>query len=153
VISIAPNTTCFTIDLLLGFFALVSSIVPIDGIFEIVRVVRSGLVSIAEVHAIIAGAHHAKSEPEMARDRFGFLERHDASKALSRRAVRWRIRSLVALLPGHDLLPCAKHLFVTAIVGGLRHDLVNEGAEKGSASLLLFVPTFGAGVVSLQLMK
>src|SRR5262249_39665393 len=80
VISIAPNTTCFTIDLLLGFFALVSSIVPIDGIFEIVRVVGSGLVSIAEVHAIIAGAHHAKSEPEMARDRFGFLERHDASK-------------------------------------------------------------------------
>jgi hypothetical protein len=35
-----------------------------------------GLVPIAEVHAIIARAHLAQSEPETARDRFGFLERH-----------------------------------------------------------------------------
>jgi hypothetical protein len=47
-----------------------------NGVFEIVRVVRRGLISIAEVHAIVAGAHLAQSEPEMARDRFGFLEPH-----------------------------------------------------------------------------
>ena len=49
----------------------------IDGVFEIVRVVSRGLVPIAEVHAIFAGAHLAQSEPEMARNRFGFLERHE----------------------------------------------------------------------------
>jgi hypothetical protein len=48
----------------------------VDGVFEIVRVVGRGFVSIAEVHAIVAGAHLAQGEPEMARDRFGFLERH-----------------------------------------------------------------------------
>src|SRR5262249_4061941 len=48
----------------------------IDGVFQIVRVVGRGLVSIAEVHAIVVGAQLAQSEPEMARDRFGFLERH-----------------------------------------------------------------------------
>jgi hypothetical protein len=37
---------------------------------------------------------------------------------------------LVAVSPVRDLLLFAKHLFVTAIVGGLRHDLVNEGAER-----------------------
>jgi hypothetical protein len=47
-----------------------------DGIFETVRVVSRGFVSIAKVHAIRARAHLAQSEPEMARDRFGFLERH-----------------------------------------------------------------------------
>jgi len=51
----------------------------IDGVFEIVCVTGRRLVSIAEVHAIIARAHPAQSEPEMARDRFGFLERHGAS--------------------------------------------------------------------------
>src|SRR5262249_21604461 len=55
----------------------------IDGVFEIVRVIGRRLVSIAEVHAIIAGAHLAQSEPEMARNRFGFLERHGASTPLS----------------------------------------------------------------------
>src|SRR5262249_4699989 len=55
----------------------------IDGVFEIVRVVGRGLVSIAEVHAIIAGAHHAQREPEMARDRFGLLERHGFVKSSS----------------------------------------------------------------------
>src|SRR5262249_59151781 len=35
----------------------------------------SSLSVIAEVHAIVAGAKLAQSEPEMARDRFGFLER------------------------------------------------------------------------------
>jgi hypothetical protein len=48
----------------------------IDGIFEIVRVVSSRFVSIAEVHAIRARAHLAQSEPEMASDRFGLLEPH-----------------------------------------------------------------------------
>ena len=48
----------------------------IDGVFEIVRVVSRGLVPIAEVHAIIARAHFAQREAEMARDRFRFLERH-----------------------------------------------------------------------------
>src|SRR5262249_2679732 len=55
----------------------------LDGIFEIVRVVGRGLVSIAKVHAIVAGAHHAQSEPEMARDRFGLLERHGFVKSSS----------------------------------------------------------------------
>src|SRR5262249_9619646 len=49
----------------------------IDGVFELVCVVRRGLISIAEVHAIVARAKLAQSEPEMARDRFGFLERHE----------------------------------------------------------------------------
>src|SRR5262249_51383438 len=49
----------------------------VDGVFEIVRVVGRSLVPIAEVHAIVAGAKLAQSEPEMARDRFGFLERHE----------------------------------------------------------------------------
>jgi hypothetical protein len=44
----------------------------------------------------------------MARDRFGFLERHGA--------VHWRFRFLVALPPAQDLLLSAKHLFVAAMV-------------------------------------
>ena len=48
----------------------------VDGVFEAVRVVGRGLVSITKVHAIVARAHPAQSEPEMARDRFGFLKRH-----------------------------------------------------------------------------
>src|SRR5260221_10064630 len=51
----------------------------IDGVFEIVRVICRGLVSIAEVHAIVARAHFTQREAEMARNRFGFLERHGAS--------------------------------------------------------------------------
>src|SRR5262249_17814633 len=50
---------------------------------------------IAEVHAIVAGAKLAQSEPEMARNRFGFLKRHHFVGAplpmeplLSRFAVR-----------------------------------------------------------------
>src|SRR5262245_19849682 len=54
----------------------------IDGVFESVRVVGRGLVSIAEVHAIVAGAQLAQSEPELARDRFGFLERHEYFKKM-----------------------------------------------------------------------
>src|SRR5262249_28874440 len=54
----------------------------IDGVFEIVRVIGRGLVSIAEVHAIVAGAQLAQGKPEMARDRFGFLERHEYSKEM-----------------------------------------------------------------------
>jgi hypothetical protein len=48
----------------------------VNGVFEIDRVVGRGLVSIAEVHAIFAGAQQAQGEPEMARDRFRFLERN-----------------------------------------------------------------------------
>jgi hypothetical protein len=48
----------------------------VDGVFEIVRVVGRGLISIAEVHAIVAGAQLAQGKPEMARNRFGLLERH-----------------------------------------------------------------------------
>jgi hypothetical protein len=55
----------------------------IDGTFEIVRVVSRRFVSIAEVHAIRARAHLAQSEPEMARDRFGFLEHHGFAKSSS----------------------------------------------------------------------
>jgi hypothetical protein len=67
----------------------------IDGVFEIVRVIGRRLVSIAEVHAVVARAHLAQSEPEMARNRFSFLERHGIVGAplptgplLSRFAVR-----------------------------------------------------------------
>ena len=55
----------------------------IDRVFETVSVVGRGLVSIAEVHAIIARAHLAKSEPEMTSDRFGFSERHGFVKLSS----------------------------------------------------------------------
>src|SRR5262249_58652420 len=51
----------------------------IDGVFEILRVVGRVLVSVATAHAKVAGAHLAQGEPEMSRDRFGFLERHGAS--------------------------------------------------------------------------
>src|SRR5215471_10115997 len=78
----------------------------VDGVFETVRVVRRHLVSIAEVHAIVARAHLAQGEPEMSRDRFGLLERHSA--------VHWWFRSLVASPPVRHLLLCAKHLFVEA---------------------------------------
>src|SRR5262249_10424488 len=54
----------------------------IYGVFEIVRVVGRGFVSIAEVHAIVAGAKLAQSEPEMAGDRFGFPDRHEYSKGM-----------------------------------------------------------------------
>src|SRR5262245_590576 len=54
----------------------------IDGVFEFVRVVGRGLVSIAEVHAIVAGAKLAQGKPEMARNRFGFLERHEYFKEM-----------------------------------------------------------------------
>ena len=46
----------------------------VNGVFEIVRVIGRRFISIAEVHSIRARAHHAQSEPEMARDRFRFLE-------------------------------------------------------------------------------
>jgi hypothetical protein len=62
----------------------------------------------------------------MARDRFGFLERHGAS---SLSVVRWRIRSLVALRPAWDLLLFAKHLFFAAMVT-LR---ANERQEHSAA--------------------
>src|SRR5262249_22088536 len=48
-----------------------------------------------------------RSEVQIAR--FGFLERHGDP-------VHWRIRFLVALHRPRDLLLCAKHLFVAAIV-------------------------------------
>jgi hypothetical protein len=51
-----------------------------DRVFEIVRVVGRRFVSLAEVHSIRAGAHLAQSQPEMAGDRFGFLERHGFMK-------------------------------------------------------------------------
>src|SRR5260370_10665113 len=60
----------------------------VDGVFEAVRVVGRCLVSIAEVHAIVARAHLAQGEAEMTRDRFGFLERHRASSAARRQWVR-----------------------------------------------------------------
>ena len=64
----------------------------IDGVFQVVRVVGRGLASIAEVHAIVAGTHLAQSEPEMARDRFGVLERHRLPSAARRRGARHRVR-------------------------------------------------------------
>jgi hypothetical protein len=107
----------------------------IDRVFETVSVVGRGLVSIAEVHAIVARAHLAKSEPEMTSDRFGFSERHGFVKASSGeheqgdRSLRRQInalpipviggiRFLVALPPPWDLLLHAKYLFVPAILAG-----------------------------------
>jgi hypothetical protein len=59
----------------------------------------------------------------MARDRFGFLERHGVVKSLSGQHTRgggcrfvWRNRLLVAVLPVRDLLLCAKHLLFAAMV-------------------------------------
>ena len=60
----------------------------IDRVFETVSVVGRGLVSIAEVHAIVARAHLAKSEPEMTSDRFGFSERHRLPPADERQGGR-----------------------------------------------------------------
>jgi hypothetical protein len=54
----------------------------IDGVFEIVGVMGRRLISIAEVHPIVARSHLTQSEPEMARDRFGFLERHRRTRVL-----------------------------------------------------------------------
>src|SRR5262249_1011854 len=85
----------------------------IDGVFEIVRVIGRGLVSIAEVHAILARAHLALSEPEMARDRFGFLECHGASTPLETRSLA-DPRFLVSSRLVRDLLLCAKHLLFEA---------------------------------------
>jgi hypothetical protein len=48
----------------------------IDGVFEIVGVVGRRVVSSGKLHAIVSRAHFAQNAPEMARDRFGFLERH-----------------------------------------------------------------------------
>src|SRR5262245_35943232 len=61
-------------------------------IFESVRVIGRGLFSIAKVHPIVARAHLAEREPEMAGDRFGFLVRHGASMSLPI-SIRWRIAS------------------------------------------------------------
>jgi hypothetical protein len=80
----------------------------IDGVFETVGVVSCSLVSIAKVHAIVARAHLAQGEPEMARDRFGFLEHHGFVK--------------VALTPAGDLFDCARDLF-------------DEAKPKGRAKL------------------
>src|SRR6516165_10155264 len=85
----------------------------IDGVFEVVRVIGRSLISIAEVHAIVAGAKLAQSEPEIARDRFGFLERHEFFKA------HRGIRSVLRTAARYECVPAS----------------------------------FGAGVVSLQLMK
>jgi len=55
----------------------------VNGVFEIDRVAGRALVPIAGAHAIVAGAHLAQGEPEMSRDRFGFLERHKFVKLSS----------------------------------------------------------------------
>src|SRR5262245_59112246 len=89
----------------------------IDGVFEIVRVIGRGLVSIAEVHAILARAHLAQSEPETARDRFGFLKCHGASTPLDARSFA-DPRFLVSSRLVRDLLLCAKHWLVAATGGG-----------------------------------
>jgi hypothetical protein len=51
----------------------------INGVFEIDRVAGRALVPITEVHAIVARAHLAQSEPKMSRDRFRYLERNGFS--------------------------------------------------------------------------
>ena len=61
-----------------------------DGVFEIVRVVGRGLISIAEVHAVVARAHLAQGQPEMSRNREPFSLSH---------------------IIGPDLFDCARDLF------------------------------------------
>jgi len=51
----------------------------INGVLEIDGVVGSGLGSIARLHAIVSGAYFAQGEPEMAHNRFGFLQGHGLS--------------------------------------------------------------------------
>src|SRR3954452_5363281 len=68
----------------------------VDRVFEIGRVIRGRFVSIAEVHTIRARAHLAQSEPEMARDRFGFLERHGFVKLSSGRITADELAMLIA---------------------------------------------------------
>src|SRR5262245_8704570 len=90
-----------------------------DGIFEIVRVVGRGLVSIAEVHAVIARAKLAQSEPEMARDRFCFLQRHGASMPsplLSRFAPR------VGLVTLRQTFVCRSHGGEKPPLPGAQHE-------------------------------
>src|SRR6516225_7433797 len=121
-----------------------------DGVFEIVRVVGRGLVSIAEVHAIVARAHLAQSEPEMSRDRFGFLERHDA--------VHWRFRFLVALPPASDLLLCAKHLFVAAMVVAIAPAEGSRMSNRSSSAPnseqgLASIPMAGGGLSRLAVAR
>ena len=89
----------------------------IDGVFKTVRVVGRSLVFIGEVHAIVARAHSAQGETEMARDRLGFLERQalrNLLRAACTRRFAWRNPLLVAVPPVWDLWLCAKHLFVDA---------------------------------------
>jgi len=93
-----------------------------DGIFEIIRVVGRHLISIAEVHAIIARAHLAQGQPEMSRDRFGLLERHSA--------VHWWFRSLVASPPVRHLLLCTKHLFAAAMAAIACRGLKDERPSR-----------------------
>ena len=57
----------------------------------------------------IEPARPAQSEPEIARNRFSLLKRHDESTE-----NHWRDRFLVVSFPMKDLLLCAKHLFVAA---------------------------------------
>ena len=113
-----------------------------DGIFEIVGVVSRRFVSIAEVHAIRARAHLAQSEPEMARDRFGFSERHGFVEFVFGQQARgggyrlfWRIRFLVALAPVWDLLLFAKNLFVAAKSGW--HEVPPSRGEREAHSAVV----------------
>src|SRR5262249_37012311 len=85
-----------------------------DGVFESARVAGRGFVSIAEAHAIVTGAHLAQSKSEMARDGFGFLERHGASMPSRYPLIGGLL--LVAFAPASDFLLFAKH-FVGAPLG------------------------------------
>ena len=82
-------------------------------IFKIAGVISRGLVSTWQVHAIVTRAYLAQSEPEMACDRFGFLERHGASMLYQHPLIGGC--DLVALPHAPDLLLCAKYLFVAAM--------------------------------------
>ena len=71
-----------------------------DSVLETVRVVGRGLGSIAKVYAIVAGAHLAERDVEMARDRFGFLERHRRPAAVESargRVIGWAPRRTARL--------------------------------------------------------
>src|SRR5262245_54055104 len=50
--------------------------------FEVGTAMGRRLVSITEVHAIVARAHVRQREPGMARNRFGFRGRHHRTRAL-----------------------------------------------------------------------